>query len=250
MVVSTLTRDKQRLSGRSLSDQAALFRTALLAPHGDGPKKGGPNIALSHLTQLASRGQQGIFKSGGNNTNILKFGCWNVRTMMDSEDNERPQRRSALVAKELARLKTDIAALSEVRFADHGSLTEHGTCYTLYWSGKTKEECRLSGVGFMMKTQIANRLQSLPIGHSDRLMFFRLPIQDNRLATVISVYAPTLLADAKVKEAFYSDLRNLPPASQIRRQSPHTRRLQRESGTRLQRVDRSPGQTRCRKLQR
>ena len=41
-----------------------------------------------------------------------------------------------------------------------------------------------------------------------------------------------------------------PPASQIRRQSPHTWGLQRESGTRLQRVDRRPGQTRCRKLQR
>ena len=129
--------------------------------------------------------------------------------MMDSEDNERPQRRSALVAKELARLNIDIAALSEVRFADQGSLTEHGTGYTLYWSGKTNEERRLSGVVFMMKTQIANILQSLPIGHSDRLMSFRLPIQDNRFATVISVYAPTLLADAEVKEAFYSDLRNL-----------------------------------------
>ena len=135
--------------------------------------------------------------------------CWNVRTMMDSEDNERPQRRSALVAKELARLNIDIAALSEVRFADQGSLTEHGTGYTLYWSGKTKEERRLSGVVFMMKTQIANILQSLPIGHSDRLMSFRLTIQDNRFATVISVYAPTLLADAEVKEAFYSDLHNL-----------------------------------------
>ena len=164
---------------------------------------------MSHLTQLAIRVQQGIFKSGGNNTNILKFACWNVRTMMDSEDNERPQRCSALVAKELTRLNIDIAALSEVRFADQGSLTEHGTGYTLYWSGKTKEERCLSGVGFMMKTQIANTLHSLPIGHFHRLMSFRLPIQDNRFATVISVYAPTFLADAEVKEAFYSDLRNL-----------------------------------------
>ena len=129
--------------------------------------------------------------------------------MMDSEDNECPQRHSALAAKELARWNIDIAALSEVRFANQGSLTEHGTGYTLYWSGKTKEERRLSGVGFMMKTQIANRLQSLPIGHSYRLMSFRLPIQGNRFATLISVYAPTLLADAEVKEAFYSDLRKL-----------------------------------------
>ena len=61
----------------------------------------------------------------------------------------------------------------------------------------------------MMKTQIANRPQSLPIGHSDRLMSFRLPIQGNRFASLISAYAPTLLANAEVKETFYNDLRNL-----------------------------------------
>ena len=42
--------------------------------------------------------------------------------MQDSED--RPQRRAALVAKELARLDFNIAALSKVRFAEQGSLTE------------------------------------------------------------------------------------------------------------------------------
>ena len=46
MVVSTLTRDQTASSGRSLSHQAALFRTALLTSHGDGPRKGGPNIAF------------------------------------------------------------------------------------------------------------------------------------------------------------------------------------------------------------
>ena len=32
-------------------------------------------MAMSHLTQLASRSQQGIFKSGGNNTNTTCLGC-------------------------------------------------------------------------------------------------------------------------------------------------------------------------------
>ena len=141
-----------------------------------------------------------------NSTTKMKIACWNVRTMMDSEAAERPHRRSALVAREIARLDIDIAALSEVRFADQGSLIEHGAGYCLYWSGKNKEERRLSGVGFMIKTSIANRLQSLPVGHSDRLMSLRLPIQDNKFATIISVYAPTMQADSRVKECFYHDL--------------------------------------------
>ena len=49
--------------------------------------------------------------------------------MQDSED--RPQRRSALVARELARLDIDIAALSEVRFAEQDSFREDGAGYIL-----------------------------------------------------------------------------------------------------------------------
>ncbi|WP_419612181.1 hypothetical protein, partial [Thiolapillus sp.] len=108
----------------------------------------------------------------------------------------------------LARLDIDIAALSEVRFAEQGSLREDGAGYTLFWSGKNKDERRLSGVGFMIKTSIARKLQNLPVGHSDRIMSLRLPIQDNKFATVLSVYAPTLQAETGVKEAFYRDLHN------------------------------------------
>ena len=127
--------------------------------------------------------------------------------MQDSED--RPQRRSALVAWELARLDIDIAALSEVRFAEQGSFREDGAGYTLFWSGKNKDEHRFSGVGFMIKTAIARKQQNFPVGHSDRIMSLRRPIQDNKFAIVLSVYAPTLRAETGVKEAFYRDLHNL-----------------------------------------
>ena len=60
----------------------------------------------------------------------------------------------------------------------------------------------------MIKTSIARKLQNLPVGHSNRIMFLRLPIQDNEFATVLSVYAPTLQADTGLKEA-YCDLLDL-----------------------------------------
>ena len=97
------------------------------------------------------------------------------------------QQRSALVARELAQLDIDIAALSEVRFAEQGSLGEDGLGDTLFWSGKNKDERRFSGVGFMTKTSITRKLQNLPVGHSDRIMSLRLPVQDNKFATVLSV---------------------------------------------------------------
>ena len=86
---------------------------------------------------------------------------------------------------------------------------EDGAGYTLFWSGKKKDERRLSGVGFMIKASISKKLQTLPIDHSDRLLSLRLPIQDNNFVTVISVYAPSLQAETGVKVAFYRDLHNL-----------------------------------------
>ncbi|KAK6985788.1 craniofacial development protein 2, partial [Biomphalaria glabrata] len=63
-----------------------------------------------------------------------------------------------LVALELAWLDVDIAALSEVRLANQGSLTERGAGYTLYWSGRGPEEHRQSGVTFMVKQSLAKKL--------------------------------------------------------------------------------------------
>ena len=91
------------------------------------------------------------------------------------------------MAGELARLDIDIAALSEVRIAEQGSHREDGAGYILFWSGKNKDERRLSGVVFMMKTSIAKTLQNLLVGHTDRIMSVRLPIQDNKVAIVLGV---------------------------------------------------------------
>ena len=129
--------------------------------------------------------------------------------MLDSCESNRPQRRSALIAHELSRLNIDIAALSEVCFPDEGNLKEQGAGYTLYWSGKPSTERRLSGVGFMVKTSIASKLESLPTGHSDRIISMRLSLKNQQHVTLFSIYAPTLQADPADKDKFYSDLRRL-----------------------------------------
>ena len=52
----------------------------------------------------------------------LLVGAWNIRTLLDRDNTARPERRAALIAKELARYRIDIAALSETRLADEGIL--------------------------------------------------------------------------------------------------------------------------------
>ena len=48
----------------------------------------------------------------------LTIGGWNVRTLMDSSSSDRPERRTALVGRELDRYKVEIVALSETRLAE------------------------------------------------------------------------------------------------------------------------------------
>ena len=72
----------------------------------------------------------------------------------------------------------------------------------------SEDERRLFGIGFMIKTAIARKQQNFPVGHSDRIMSLRRPIQDNKFATVHSVYA-TMQAETGVNEAFYRGLHNL-----------------------------------------
>ena len=55
---------------------------------------------------------------------------------MDSPGSDRPQRRTALVGRELGRYRIEIAALSETRFAAVGEIKEVGSGYTFFWSGR------------------------------------------------------------------------------------------------------------------
>ena len=132
-----------------------------------------------------------------------------MRTLLDTAGTERPERRTALIAKELARYNADIVALSETRLAEEGQLTEDGGGYTFFWSGRKSELRRESGVGFAIKSHLFNKLTSLPKGVNDRLMTLQLPLGENKQVTLISVYAPTMTNPDEVKDRFYEELESL-----------------------------------------
>jgi hypothetical protein len=134
------------------------------------------------------------------------LGAWNIRTLLDRKEADRPERRTALIGRELARYNIQIAALSETRLPDEGQLTETGAGYTFFWSGRGQEERREAGVGFAIQTTLVNKLTTLPKGINDRLLSLRLPISGKKHATLISAYAPTMTNPDDVKDKFYEDL--------------------------------------------
>ena len=148
------------------------------------------------------------YKHKSNQTPFV-LSCWNVRTLLDLSDSDRPERRIALVSKELARYNIDIAALSETRFSGEGQLLELGGCYTFFWKGKPEGERRESGVGFAIRSTLVDRLEELPHGFSERIMILRLALSKERFAIIISVYAPTMSHHQDAIDQFYSDLNSI-----------------------------------------
>nr|VZI06720.1 unnamed protein product [Spirometra erinaceieuropaei] len=130
--------------------------------------------------------------------------------LADNPRSNPPKRRTALVARELARYKVDIAALSETRFSEQGQLEEVGAGYTFFWSGRPRAERRDAGVAFAIRNNIVGRLPCLPQGINDRLMSLRLPLRrGGQFATIISAYAPTMTNPDAVRDKFYEDLHAL-----------------------------------------
>ena len=136
---------------------------------------------------------------------------WNVRTPQDTGLGAR--RRTALIACELARYNIDIAALSETRLPDEGTLVEMGTGYTYFWSGLPTVDRRIHDVGISARTALFQSTQESPIAIDERLMTLRLPLAKNRFANFVSVYFPTLDSSDDVKDRFcdtlYSTLRRI-----------------------------------------
>ncbi|BHF85677.1 hypothetical protein SprV_1002884900 [Sparganum proliferum] len=120
------------------------------------------------------------------------------------------ERGTALVARELARYKVDIAALSETRFSEQGQLEEVGAGYTFFWSGRPRTERRDAGVAFAIRNDIVGRLPCLPQGINDRLMSLRLPLRrGGKFAIIISAYAPPMTSSDAARDKFYEDLHAL-----------------------------------------
>ena len=153
---------------------------------------------------MDNRIHQGIPYCGRNRRQIpLNIATWNVRTLIDSGENDRPHRRTALVAHELQRYNIDIAALSETRLSEEDTLTEVGEGYTFFWKGYPANERRNHGVGFAVKTKLLNKIPESPVGISERLMSWRIPLAKGRYATLLSAYAPTLDSEDVIKDSFY-----------------------------------------------
>ncbi|VDL93320.1 unnamed protein product [Schistocephalus solidus] len=158
-----------------------------------------PPLTGTQLLPVASRS----WVLPGGHTSGSRHDRW---AKPDNPRSNRPERRMALVVRELARYKVDIAALSETQFSEQGQLEEVGADYTFFWSGRPKAERRNAGVAFAIRNDIVGRPPCLPKCINDRLMSLRLPLQGDQFATSISAYASPMTNSDAAKNKLYEDL--------------------------------------------
>ncbi|BHF78799.1 hypothetical protein SprV_0602191400 [Sparganum proliferum] len=138
------------------------------------------------LAHLVHRRRPQAYDNATGRVSPLTLAAWNVRSLLDNPRSNRPERRTALMARELARYKVDIAALTKTRFSEQGQLEEVGAGYT-FWSGRPRAERRDAG----------GRLRN-PERH--RLMSLRLPLWGGKFAIIISAYAPPMTRSDAAKD--------------------------------------------------
>ncbi len=131
-----------------------------------------------------------------------------MRTLLDSAGCH--ERKTAIIAHELARYRIGIAALCETRFPGETELTEVNIGfigYTFFCFGQPEGQPRQAGVGFAMKTSLLPLLEVQPRGLSPRWMTFQLMLKHDNSEVLISAYAPTMAASDDQKESFYEHLK-------------------------------------------
>ncbi|BHF75378.1 hypothetical protein SprV_0501847400 [Sparganum proliferum] len=125
--------------------------------------------------------------------------AWNFSFLLDN----RPGRRTTLVALKLASYKVGIAAVSEIRFSKQGQLEEAGAGYTFFWSGRPKAARWDAGIAFTIRNDSVGGLHYLPQGINDRLMGLRLPLGGGKFVSIVNVYAPPMTSPDAARNKFY-----------------------------------------------
>ena len=132
----------------------------------------------------------------------LCIASWNVCTLLDNDNN--PQRRTAIIGHELGHYGTDIAAVSETCIHGESQLEEVGAGYTFFLTGHPADGPTQAGVGFAIRTSLLHRIQNMPVGHSPRLMSLTLELEGGHMANLVIAYAPTLPTPDDAKDELYN----------------------------------------------
>ena len=121
----------------------------------------------------------------------LNLATLNIWTMLQKPNSNRPKRKSHIITKELPKYNTGIAAPSEVKFIESGSIKdEMGS--TFYWGRKSLTDKSESGVVFAVMNNIQlSTFEDLKPAN-DKLITLRFLLVNSKYCILIAVYGLTM----------------------------------------------------------
>ena len=128
---------------------------------------------------------------------LLRLATWNVRTMYQMG-------KCAQVVNEMQRLRLEILGVSETRWTGAGEVRSSGGETFLYSGSADEDAPHEKGVGLFLSQLAYNSLMEWePVSERILSAKFKTKCQNT---TIVQIYAPTELADADLKDEFYSML--------------------------------------------
>ena len=118
----------------------------------------------------------GLLLNSRNLRKVVKLATWNVRTLLDRNEVQRMERRSAVVAKELEKIGVDVAALQETKWLEGSGMIKEKK-FSIFWSGVETGERRQAGISLAVRNDVLKKMNTLPKAISDRIIVMRLPLQ-------------------------------------------------------------------------
>ena len=109
----------------TVTEQSSL-ESPLLTPSEEEARKGKYWLSLTYTQQDDHVQLAHSTCCQKHRTKTLKLATWNIHFLLDNAASDRPERRTAIIERELARYDIDIAALSETRRSGEGQLREGG----------------------------------------------------------------------------------------------------------------------------
>ncbi|BHF85323.1 hypothetical protein SprV_1002848600 [Sparganum proliferum] len=138
----------------------------------------------------------------------LTLAAGGVRSLLENPGDTRPERTTALMAREQARYKVDIIAISDTRFSEQGQLEEVAAGYT-FCSGRSRAKRQDTGVTSAIRNDIVGRLPCLPLGMNDRLMSLRFPHWGGEITILVNIFATPISSADETRNKFYAELHAL-----------------------------------------
>ena len=161
------------------------------------PTSIGNNNPLNDVLQLKPKGSCKIDKEAKGGQTYINICTYNTRTIRTDESLES-------LLDELKDFKWDIIGLAETKREGESTIELPGGIW-LYNHGKTEDNKKAKGIGFLIHQKFKNYIEEIK-SYSNRVIALKVRLTGGQFLCIVQIYAPTGDYDDEAVEEVYEDV--------------------------------------------